>query len=74
MGVQHFSQVPGRTGAEAERRLQVFVYSDPTTEPSPVSAECWQIHRLLTVLVPLLRVWVGIRGLRTLCCLAALTS
>jgi hypothetical protein len=28
------------------------------SEPRPVSASCWQIHRLLTVLVPLLRVWV----------------
>ena len=27
-------------------------------EPSPVSALCWQIHRRLAVLVPLLRVWV----------------
>jgi len=27
-------------------------------EPSPVSALCWQMHRLLTVLVSLLRVWV----------------
>src|SRR5258708_7218689 len=27
-------------------------------EPSPVSALCWQIHRGLTVSVPLLRVWV----------------
>src|SRR6267378_4187806 len=27
-------------------------------EPRPVSALCWQMHRLLTVLVPLLRVWV----------------
>src|SRR5438105_3602057 len=27
-------------------------------EPSPISALCWQIHRRLTVLVPLLRVWV----------------
>src|SRR5690349_18299809 len=27
-------------------------------EPSPVSALCWQIHRCLAVLVPLLRVWV----------------
>jgi hypothetical protein len=38
--------------------LQAFVYSDRTTKPSPVSALCSQIHRLLTVLVPLLRVWV----------------
>src|SRR5580704_8962109 len=29
-----------------------------TTKPSPVSALCWQIHRGLTVSVPLLRVWV----------------
>src|SRR5882724_9458880 len=27
-------------------------------KPRPVSALCWQIHRLLPVLVPLLRVWV----------------
>ena len=27
-------------------------------EPSPVSALCWQIHRRLAVLAPLLRVWV----------------
>jgi hypothetical protein len=27
-------------------------------EPSPVSALCWQIHRRLAVLMPLLRVWV----------------
>jgi len=27
-------------------------------EPSPVSALCWQIHRRLAVLVPLLRMWV----------------
>ena len=27
-------------------------------KPSPFSALCWQIHRLLTVLVPLLQVWV----------------
>jgi hypothetical protein len=34
------------------------VYSDHATKPSPVSALCWQIHRPLAVLVPLLRVWV----------------
>jgi hypothetical protein len=27
-------------------------------EPSPISALCWQIHRRLAVLMPLLRVWV----------------
>src|SRR5580700_8391919 len=27
-------------------------------EPSPVSTLCWQIHRRLAVLVPLLRMWV----------------
>jgi hypothetical protein len=34
------------------------VYSDHAAKPSPVSALCWQIHRPLAVLVPLLRVWV----------------
>ena len=35
------------------------MYSDHIIiEPSPISALCWQIHRRLTVLVPLLRVWV----------------
>jgi len=34
------------------------VYSDHVIEPSLISALCWQIHRRLTVLVPLLRVWV----------------
>jgi hypothetical protein len=34
------------------------VYSDRATEPSPVSTLCWQIHRRLAVLVPLLRMWV----------------
>ena len=34
------------------------MYSDYVIEPSPISALCWQIHRRLTVLVPLLRVWV----------------
>jgi hypothetical protein len=27
-------------------------------EPSPISALCWQIHRRLAVLMPLLRVWL----------------
>ena len=35
------------------------MYSDHIIiEPSPISTLCWQIHRRLTVLVPLLRVWV----------------
>ena len=38
--------------------MRVFVCSDHATKPSPISALCSQIHRLLTVLVPLLRMWV----------------
>jgi hypothetical protein len=34
------------------------VYSDHTIKASPVSTLCWQIHRGLTVPMPLLRVWV----------------
>ncbi len=35
-----------------------FQFAALLPEPSPVSALCWQMHRLLTVLVSLLRVWV----------------
>ncbi len=35
-----------------------FQFAAVLPEPSPVSALCWQIHRRLAVLVPLLRVWV----------------
>jgi len=35
-----------------------FQFAAILPEPRPVSTLCWQIHHLLTVLVPLLRVWV----------------
>ena len=35
-----------------------FQFAAILSEPSPVSALCWQMQHRLTVLVPLLRVWV----------------
>src|SRR5438876_1162683 len=35
-----------------------FQFAAILPKPRPVSTLCWQIHRLLTVLVPTLRPWV----------------
>jgi hypothetical protein len=35
-----------------------FQFAAILPEPRPISTLCWQIHHLLTVLVPPLRAWV----------------
>src|SRR6202521_4221156 len=49
---QHIRLFESNDAYECLCNLTIFI------KPSPISALCWQIHRRLTVLVPLLRAWV----------------
>src|SRR5215831_523783 len=61
------AKAPVLTAKRAPQHIRLFETYDAckrlynltrTTKPSPVSALCSQIHRFLTVAMPLFRVWV----------------